>query len=107
MVFNLKNNRDLIWVLILLFFFNITEYFLPSRFASVSAYIIGALSFISIIEICLYFIKRNSLAIFFLLTIILLILFNLDHGFFGMPYIYGVDAGFIVAVIYKLMHRND
>ena len=106
MVFNLRSKKDLIWVTVLLLIFNLIEYLMPSRITSISAYIIGALSFISLMEICLYLIKRNGLPVFFILAIGLLIFFNLDHGFFGDPYVYGTDIGFIIASIFKLFNRH-
>ena len=36
-----------------------------------------------------------------------LILFNLDHGFFGKHYVYGTDAGCIIAIILKFAYRNN
>ena len=107
MVFNLRSKKDLIWVTVLLLVFNFIEYLMPSRVTSISAYIIGGLSFISIMEICLYLIKRNSTLIFFILGISLLVFFNLDHGFFGYPYVYGTDVGFIVSILFKLYNRKN
>src|ERR1700739_1371222 len=101
MVFDLKNNRDLSLVLVLLFAFNLIEYIIPSRLTSVSAYIIGALSFISIIEICQYFIKpytpkKSRYFTLFLFMVSLSILFHVTSSFFSRAYIYGTYAGCII-----------
>jgi hypothetical protein len=111
MVFNLKNSRDLILVVVLLFIFNIIEYFIPSKLTSVSAYVIGALSFICSIEICQYLIKpytpkksRNFTFILFLIGFSLL--FYLSGNLFNKPYIYGTYAGSIIAIILKLFQKK-
>ena len=107
MVFNLKSSRDLVLVMVLLLVFNVIEYLLPSRITSISAYVIGALSFISIIEVCQYFIKpytsKKSRHLTFVIFIISLsLLFNVTAGFFSKPYIYGTYVGCIIAIILKL-----
>jgi hypothetical protein len=112
MVFNLRNNRDLILVLVLLFVFNLIEHLIPSRLTSVSAYIIGALSFISLIEICQYLIKPYTVKkihnlTFAIFLIGLSVLFYLTVDFFGKPYIYGTYAGFIIAVILKVFRKKE
>jgi len=110
MVFNLKNNRDLILVVVLLFIFNLVEYLLPSRITSISAYVIGALSFISSIEICQYVIKpytpkKSRYVTFFIFIIGLLVLFYITSGFFSKAYIYGTYAGCVIAIVLKFFRQ--
>jgi len=112
MVFNLKNNRDLVLVLALLFVFNLIEYLLPSRLTSITAYIVGALSFISIVEICQYFIKpytpkKSRYLTFFIFIIGLSLLFHVSSNFFSKAYIYGTYAGFIMSIALKLFRRKN
>jgi hypothetical protein len=115
MVFNLKSNKDLGLTLVLLFIFNLIEYLLPSRITSISAYVVGALSFISIIEICQYFIKpytpkKSRHFTFVIFIIILLLLFHITDSFFSKAYIYGTYAGCIIAIVLKvskLLNRGD
>ena len=112
MVFNLRNNRDLILVLVLLFVFNLIEYLLPSRVTSVSAYIIGSLSFICIVEICQYFIKpytpKKSRHLTFVIFLIgLSLLFYISSNFFSRAYIYGTYAGCIIAIALKLFRKKE
>ena len=107
MVFYLKSNRDLALVMMLLLIFNVIEYLLPSRITSISAYVIGALSFISIIEVCQYFIKpytpKKSRNLTFIIFIIVLSLsFNVTDSFFNKPYIYGTYVGCIIAIVLRL-----
>ncbi|MEO8760410.1 MAG: hypothetical protein ABI388_04640 [Bacteroidia bacterium] len=112
MVFNLRNNKDLIWVVLLLLVFNVIEYLVPSRVASVSAYVVGALSFISVIEICQYIVKpftpkSSRFLTFFIFIIGAVIFFNLEHGLFGEHYVYGADAGCVIAIILKFVRKKD
>jgi|GEM_PF-4209342 len=112
MVFNLRSNRDLILVVVLLFVFNLIEYLIPSKMTSVSAYIIGALTFICMIEICQYFIKpytpkkvHNITFVIFMIG--LSVVFYFTGSFFGKPYIYGTYAGCIIAIILKVFRKKE
>lgn len=113
MVFHLKNKGDVLLVLVVLLIFNIIEYLIPSRITSVSAYIIGALSFISIIEILQYFVKRKGYVVFFLLIIGLVLIFHFLANYVGLPntyvsrpYLYGTYAGFVLSIILRLFNTE-
>jgi len=112
MVFNLRNNRDIILVVVLLFVFNLIEYLIPSKLTSVSAYVIGSLTFICMIEICQYFIKpytpkkiHNLTFVVFLIG--LLLIFHFSGFFFSQAYIYGTYAGCIMAIILKVFRKKE
>ncbi len=114
MVFNLRNNRDLFLVVLLLFTLSIIEYFIPSRLTSVSAYIIGALSFICVLEICQYLIKpftpkksHNLTFFIFIIGLALLILWASCLDLLSKAYVIGTYLGLVLAIILKFFGRKE